>query len=206
MDIIQLTSNYVRAGKGKSYDRTYNFHDANGEIRWSCDVYGECNSAPTEYVSFDDEDKKFVMKPKGKLLNSSYFLEDSAGDRFATITRKGVGFRWKMLGIHDEEITRIVDPSSSGEAFLRELFTALPDSYAVVSEDFLIAKICKEKLLETIPKKKRNVLGKYLEKVFEPRGLTLTFENDTKNAIDPRVLVAAMTLLQVRDITGVNRQ
>jgi hypothetical protein len=70
-----------------------------------------------------------------------YFLEDVSGGRVATITRKGVGFRWKILGENMQEIARIIDPSSIKETFFREIFTSRPDSYAVVSNEHLIAII-----------------------------------------------------------------
>ena len=64
--------------------------------------------------------------------------------------KKGIGFRWKILGENMLEIGRIIDPSSKKETFFREIFTALPDSYALVSNDHLIAIIANESLSEII--------------------------------------------------------
>ncbi len=206
MEIIQLKSKYERNNKNKGYERTYDFYDEEGKIRWSCDVYGECIKAPTIYTCAADINKDFKMKAKGKFLNATYFLEDELGSRFATITRKGIGFRWKILGENNQEIARIIDPASRKEAFFRELFSALPDSYALVSDEDLIAIIKNEKLSKKIQQKPRNIIGKFLEKVFEPNGLTLRLEPNHLSTFDTRILLAGMTLLQVHDITGVNRQ
>ena len=43
-------------------------------------------------------------------------------------------------------------------------------------------------------------------KVFEPNGLTIRLEPNHLSIFDTRILLAGMTLLQVHDITGVNRQ
>ncbi len=184
----------------------YFFYDEEGEIRWSCDVYGECIKAPTIYRCATDGNKDFKMAAKGKFLNATYFLEDELGSRFATITRKGIGFRWKILGENNQEIARIIDSASRKEAFFRELFSALPDSYVVALDEDLIAIIKNEKLSEKIQQKPRNIIGKLFEKVFEPNGLTLRLETNHLSTFDSRILLAGMTLLQVHDITGVNRQ
>ena len=128
------------------------------------------------------------------------------GQGLLPLPEKALVFRWKILGNNDQEIARIIDPSSMKEAFFRTLFTALPDSYALVSGENLIAVIKKEKLSKKIPQKPRNFVGKFLEKVFEPSGLTLRLEPDYLSTFDTRILLAGMTLLEVHDITGVNRQ
>lgn len=125
MEIIQLKSKYEYKNKG--YERTYEFYDEEEKIRWSCDVYGECIKAPTVYTCATDGNKDFKMAAKGKFLNATYFLEDELSSRFATITRKGIGFRWKILGENNQEIARIIDPASKKEALFRELFTAQPN-------------------------------------------------------------------------------
>ena len=145
------------------------------------------------------------MVAKGKILNATYFLEDKQGARFATITRKGIGSRWKMLGENNQEIVRIIDPASRKEAFFRDLFSALPDGYAVVLNENLIATIKNEKLSEKIQQKPKNIIGKIFEKIIDPSGLTLRLEHNYLSSFDIRILLAAMTLLQVHDITGVNR-
>ena len=122
------------------------------------------------------------------------------------ITRKGIGFRWKILGENNQEIARIIDPASRKEAFFRELFTAQPDSYAVVLDEDLIAIIKNEKLSKKIRQKPKNIIGKLLEKVIEPSGLTLRLKPKYLSTFDTRILLTGMTLLQVHDITGVNRQ
>ena len=206
MDIIQLKSKYERIDKNKGYERTYEFNGENGKIRWSCDVYGECIKAPTVYKCATDEDNDFKMSAKGKFLNTTYFLEDEMESRFATITRKGIGFRWKILGKNNQEIARIIDPASKKEAFLRELFTAQPDSYAVVLKEDLIATIKNEKLCQKINQKPKNIIGKFFDKINHPTGLTCRLEPNQFSRLDTRILLAGMTLLQVHDITGVNRQ
>ena len=206
MKIIQLKSRYEQENKYKGYERTYGFSDEEGTIRWSCDVYGECIKAPTVYTSASDGNQDFKMVAKRKFLNTTYFLEDKQGSRFAMITRKGIGFRWKILGENNQEIARIIDPACKKEAFFRALFTAQPDSYAVVLDQDLIAIIKNEKLSKKIRQKPKNIIGKFLDKVIEPYGLTLRLEPKYLLTFDTRILLTAMTLLQVHDITGVNRQ
>ncbi len=206
MKTIQIKSRFEHTDKNKGYERTYYFYDEEGALHWSCDVYGECIKAPTVYTSTSDGSQGFKMVAKGKLLNATYYLEDKQGSKFATITRKGIGFRWKILGENDQEIARVIDPASRKEAFFRDLFSALPDGYAVVLGDELIATIKDEKLSDKIQQKPRNIFGKLIEKVFEPKGLTLRLELDHLSNFDTRTLLASMTLLQVHDITGVNRQ
>ena len=205
MKVIQLKGKYEYQDKPKRYERTYYFYDEEGKVYSSCDVYGQCISAPTVYTTASQADENFVMTAKGKLLNATYYLEDRSGSRFATITRKGVGFRWKILGDNDREIARIIDPASRKEAFFRALFSALPDGYAIVSEDLLIATISKEKLSDNIDPQPKNIVGKLLHRAMPPRGLTLRFEKNQNSALDIRMVLAGLTLLQVHDITGVNR-
>lgn len=50
-----------------------------------------------------------------------------------------------------------------------------------------------------------NIVGKLLHKAMPPRGLTLRFEKDQSAVLDIRMVLAGLTLLQVHDITGVNR-
>ncbi len=205
INAIQLKSKYEHLDKKKGYERTYEFYVETGQLYASCDVYGQCIGAATIYRSADSENDSFSMKAKGKFLNFTYYLEDKHGVRFATITRKGIGFRWKILDNKKREIARIIDPASNTEAFFKTLFTALPDSYAILHDKNLIATIQNEKLSKNIPVKPRNLLGKILEKVFIPRGLTLRLENDCQLTLDSRILLAGMTLLHVHDIIGVHR-
>ncbi len=206
MKTIQMKSRFEHTDKNKGYERTYGFYNEEGALHWSCDVYGECIKAPTVYISTSDGSQGFKMTAKGKFLNATYCLEDKQGSRFAAITRKGMGFRWKILGEDDREIARVIDPASRKEAFFRGIFSALPDDYAVVLDEELIATIRTEKLSEKILQKSRNIFGKLVEKVFEPKGLTLRIEPGYLSEFDTRILLAGMTLLQVHDITGVNRQ
>ncbi len=206
MKTIQIKSRFEHADKNKGYERTYCFFGEEGALHWSCDVYGECIKAPTVYISTSDGSQGFVMVAKGKFLNATYYLEDRQGSRFATITRKGVGFRWKILDGNGQEMARVIDPASRKEAFFRDLFGALPDGYAVVLGEDLIATIKDEKLSDKIQQKPRNIFGKLIEKAFEPKGLTLRLELNHLSTFDIRTLLASMTLLQVHDITGANRQ
>ena len=50
------------------------------------------------------------------------------------------------------------------------------------------------------------MLGRFFEKIIEPNGLTLRLAQNYSSSFDIRILLAGMTLLQVHDITGVNRQ
>lgn len=143
MNIIQLKTGSDYKDKNKGYESTYKFYGEGGNLYLTCDIYGECNKGPTVYTHATGENYSFAMTAKSKLLNATYFLEDHTGFRFATITRKGFGFRWKILDENNEEIARIIDPASRKEAFFRELFSAHPDSYAVVSNYDLIATIIK---------------------------------------------------------------
>ena len=205
MKVIQLKGKYEYQDKPKRYERTYYFYDEEGKVNWSCEVYGQCISAATVYTGASQARENFVMTARGKLLNATYYLENESGQRFATITRKGVGFRWKILGKSNREIARIIDPASKKEAFFRALFSALPDGYAIVSGDLLIATISREKLSDNIDPQPKNIVGKLLHKAMPPRGLTLRFEKNQESALDIRMVLAGLTLLQVQDITGVNR-
>ena len=111
MRVIQLKGKYEYQNKPRRYERTYYFYEEEGKVNWSCDVYGQCISAPTAYTNASQADENFVMTAKGKLLNATYYLEDGSGKKFASITRKGIGFRWKILGDNDREIARIIDPA-----------------------------------------------------------------------------------------------
>jgi hypothetical protein len=202
MNFVQQTSHYSHDGKARHYQRTYEYRNEQGQIHWTCDVYGQCISAPTVFTGLPDSDNVFTMTAKGKLLNATYFLHDRHNAQFAAITRKGFGFRWKLLGADGIEIARIVDPASLKEAFIRELFTALPDSYAVMQGDTLVARIANEKLLENQILKPRNKVGKFLGKFFTGHALTLRAEAKRPVNIDSRILLASLTLLQVHDIGG----
>jgi hypothetical protein len=146
LKLIQLNSRYERVNKQKGYERTYDFFDESGGLCWTCEVYGECIKSPTVYSSTTDESQEFKMVAKGKILNATYFLEGKQGAIFASITRKGIGFRWKILGVNNQEIARIIDSASRKEAFFRDLFSALPEGYAVVLDEDLIATIKNERL------------------------------------------------------------
>ena len=204
MTILQMLSRYDYKDKDKKYERTYYFHDANGKRHWACDVYGQCIAAPTEYRHSSDPKQSFRMVAKGKLLNFTYFVEDYQGNRLATLTRKGVGFRWKILSPDDQEMARIVDPTSSKEKVLSTIFSALPDGFAVIVGERLIAGISSEELTPANRTEPRNLVGRLLDKVkFLNKGLTLNVEAANEDEIDIRILVAGMTLLEVHDITGV---
>ena len=120
MKVIHLKGRYDRNQKKRGYERTYEFYDEGGNLRWSCEVYGECLKAPTVYHSSDGASQNFRMTARGKLLNATFYLDDAQGARFATFTRKGLGFRWKVLGEHGQEMARFIDPASCTEAFFRE--------------------------------------------------------------------------------------
>lgn len=67
-------------------DKEYIFNGPNGkeslgDLLSSCDVYGQCISAPTVYTGAPGKPDDFVMRAKGKLLNATYFLEDESGLR-----------------------------------------------------------------------------------------------------------------------------
>ena len=202
MRFIQQTSRYDHKDKAKHYQRTYEYVDSNGAVQWNCDVFGSCISAPTVFEPRADGRDRFTMTAKGKFMNATYFLDDDGGQRFATITRKGIGFRWKILDSSDNEISRVVDPASWKEAMVRDVFGGLPDGFAVIQQDSLVARIAKEDLVEDAKTKPKNKLGKFLDKVFTSRAMTLRIEEEQSPVLDLRALVAVMTLLQVHDITG----
>ncbi|MGB5424981.1 MAG: hypothetical protein WBN03_22630 [Desulfobacterales bacterium] len=206
MDTIQLKSGSDFEGKNKGYESTYKFYDENGDLIFSCDIYGECIKLSTVLTSPRGGDHGFVMKAKGKFLNFTYFLEDDIGARFATITRKGIGFRWKILGEKDHEIARIIDPTSRKEAFFRELLSTSPGSYAGIVNNDLVAIIQNRQLSEKIRKKSKSFIGRLIDKAIGQPGLTLQIEPKYIANFDTRILVAGMTLLRVHDIMGVNRQ
>ena len=202
MDFIQQTDRYDHQGKARHYQRTYEYRDRQGEIQWHCDVFGSCISAPTKFIAAAAGRDNFTMTAKGKFMNATYFLDDAGGNRFATITRKGVGFRWKALGPDNEEICRAVDPASWKEAVVRDVLGGLPDSFAIIQDGSFVARIAKEDLVEGAKTKPRNRLGKFLDKVFGNRAVTLQFEEGRPASLDTRVLISTMTLLDVHDITG----
>ena len=202
MNFIQQTSRYDHQGKARHYQYTYEYRDQQGAIQWNCDVFGSCISAPTVFVPQANGRDSFTMTAKGKFMNATYYLDDANGKRFAIISRKGVGFRWRILGADNNEILRIVDPASWKEAVVRDIFGGLPDGFAVIQNDTFVARIAKEDLVEGAKTKPKNRIGKFLDKVFSSRGITLRAEDDQFRSLDTRVLVAAMTLLQVHDITG----
>ncbi len=202
MNFFQQTSRYDHEGKARHYQRTYEFRDQQGAIQWGCDVFGSCISAPTAYAPRADDRDSFTMTAKGKLMNFTYYLDDANGRRFATITRKGIGIRWKALGADNNEMFRIVDPASWKEAMVRDVLGGLPDGFAVIQNDSFVARVAKEDLVEGAKTKPGNRLGELLDKVFSSRGMTLRIEDGQSPSLDPRMLVAAMTLLQVHDITG----
>ncbi len=206
MDTIQLKSDSKSKDKKEGYESTYKFYNGDGDLYLSCDIHGECIKSPTVYTSPCSLDNEFVMTAKGKFLNATYYLQDSIGARFATITRKGIGFRWKILGGEDQEMARIIDPASRKEAFFRELLSASPGSYAVVVNDDLVAVVRNEQLSEQIRQKPKNFIGRFFDKAIGQVGLTLRLEPGYVARFDTRILVAGMTLLRVHDIIGVNRQ
>ena len=148
MNFIQQTSRYDHQGTARHYQRTYEFRDQKGEIQWACDVFGSCISAPTVFEPQTQGRERFTMTARGKFMNATYYLNDSNGKRFATITRKGVGFRWKVLGADNSETFRIVDPASWKEAMVRDIFGGLPDGFAVIRNDTFVARISKEDLIK----------------------------------------------------------
>ncbi len=202
MNFIQQTSRYEHQGKARHYQRTYEYRDQQGVIQWDCEVFGSCISAPTVFTPQAHGCDSFTMTAKGKFMNATYYLDDASSKRFAIITRKGIGFRWKILGPDDNEIFRVVDPASWKEAVVRDIFGGLPDGFAVIQSNTFAARIAKEDLVEGAKTKPGNRLGKFLDKVFTSRGMTLRIEDDRSPSLDTRVLVAVMTLLQVHDITG----
>ncbi len=202
MNFIQQTSRYEHQGKVRHYQRTYEYRDQKGTIQWECDVFGSCISAPTVFTPQVHDRDSFTMTAKGKFMNATYYLDDANGKRFAIITRKGAGFRWKILCKDDHEILRIVDPASWKEAMVRDIFGGLPDGFAVIQNDTFVARVAKEDLVESAKTKSKNKLGKFLGKVFSSRGMTLRIEDGQSPSLDTRLLVAVMTLLQVHDITG----
>ncbi len=204
MKRIQIDSKFELNRKGRGYERTYFFYNEEGILYWSCDVYGECIKAPTVYTPVSEESQAFKMVAKGKLFNATYYLVDSQGSRFASITRKGVGFRWKILDENNQEIARIIDPASKKMAFIYTFFSKLPDRYTIISGEEVIATIEDEELLHKISQKPKNIIGKLFKQVFS-RGLTLRILPEFSSKLDTRILLASMTLLQVHDITGVNK-
>ena len=205
MESLQLKSKHNFKGKQKHYEGTYSFFEKNGECYLKCDIYGQCISAPTVYTSNTNPVNGFTMTARGKMFNATYYLDDSDGNRFATITRKGIGFRWKILDRDDNEVARVIDPASRKEAFFRDLLAAGPDSYVVISNDRPVAVIQNEQLAENLRTRPGNILGRLLDKTFGQSALTLTVEPEFQNGFDARLLIAAMTLLREHDILGVNR-
>ena len=202
MKFIQQKSRYDHKDKARHYQRTYEYRDEKGTVQWSCDVFGSCISAPTVFAPQAEGYAAFTMTAKGKFMNATYFLNDAGGNRFATITRKGVGFRWKVLAPDDSELIRVVDPASWKEAMVRDVLGGLPDSFAVIENDRFVARVAKEDLVEAAKTKPKNKLGRFLDRVFTSRAMTLRVEDGQQLSVDARILVAVMTLLQVHDITG----
>jgi hypothetical protein len=205
MECIHVVGTCDNTGKHSGYDRSYAYHDEAGRLRWSCDVYGGCITRPTEYRGHHDGDQPFTMTVRGAVLAVSFRVDDHAGRVIGTITRKGIGFRWKMLGEHDEELARVVDSAGWKEATARELLSTSPDCYAVLRDATMLATIRNERLAPRMPRPPRNALGRFVERFIPPGGLTLRRVACEGPPPDVRLLVAALTLVQVHDITGYNQ-
>lgn len=106
----------------------------------------------------------------------------------------------------EKEIARVIDPASKKEKVLNEIFAASPDGFAIVSGNRVVAQLQSEELTSENRNQTRNRLGRLLDKIaFLNKGLTLRVDPEFSSAIDIRVLLAAMILLEVHDISGVLR-
>ncbi len=128
---------------------SYFIRDRDMHLIGSCQAVGKCIKAPTCFRRASEKDTDwFCMKPKGKLLNLTYFLFDPDGSSpFFTVTGRG-GAKWRVLNDADRELCRFVDPTKIGEKILRETLGGSADTYVVLRDREVLAEVRQEQRLE----------------------------------------------------------
>ena len=144
MRIYRFEQHSEYEGKKRQYQGTFLIKGglaSDAPLVYCCDVYGSCIASPTYFRSSpDSKEPVFTMAAKGKVLNNTYYLTegDETGARFATITSKGRGFRWKLLDGSEAEVARFIEPSSLTETILRRVLSGVPDAFVVLKDEELI--------------------------------------------------------------------
>ena len=174
--------------------RHYDIKDAEGRVVWCCDTEGSCISRPTRFLpDADAPAPAFTMFARGRVMNLTYYLHlGEEGERFATLTAKGVGFLWRLLDADEREVARLVDPASMKEKLFRDMLSGSPDRYAVVRERSLVARIGRDR--RPWPNDRPGLVRRLLRRVLTLSDWTLHPVEDAE-PVDERLLAAAMVLL-----------
>jgi hypothetical protein len=148
----------------------YEVRDGDGVLLWVCRAVGRCMRSTTEFRDVEHGPVRFRMDPARLLFNRTWRLFDAEHTTpFASVTSTGGGL-WRLLDVRDIEQARIVDAAQAG--------APARAAYALVSGDGVLAHV-------------HEAAGGGVRS----SAMELVLLHDTV-VLDPRLLVAAMVLLQ----------
>jgi hypothetical protein len=186
----------------ENYSSTYRVYREDDSLRCMCDVYGMCIKGPTRFLrDHEAAHAEFRMEAKGKFMNTTYYLrEGDKGSLFGSIKRPLTGHGSTLLDTTGRVIGQITDTATWKEAVVRNMLEGLPDKFAVVSDNRLIARIGEELRPQT---EEPNRLKRFFKKLLPKSDWVLRLEPDAESIIDERFLIAGMILLHEYDTRSI---
>lgn len=187
----------------KGADSWYTIMDEANEPLFACHVVGSClGGTSTFHASPEDDEVRFRLEPKRKVLNLTYYVcEGESGPRIATLeVFKTRGM--KVSGPDGREQYRAVDPQGKLDKFMQEVLEGACSEYVLVAGDEVIGQFGRRDRTDEKPSARKGLLGTLLTglgKVFL-RDWCIELEHEGRVIDDHRPLVAAMILLLEQSI------
>jgi hypothetical protein len=164
-----------------------------------CHVNRWCTK-PTEFISLsDNEDSKFILRPKRLLMPFTWIVEDCRGQLCGSLKRRLIGkTSWRIRNAHSQEIGRFRDRYNP-RFWLFRIFDCLfgnrPDGYEIIGNGSIVARMERENRLENPSPEKQGGIRGFVGKVLKEKDWVIREQANAEGRIDYRLLLAGAVLL-----------
>lgn len=196
---MQRITGQEEGGRPKGYLGSYRFFRDEAPF-CQCHVSRWC-SKPTEFVPLNDlEAVKFILRPKRRLMNFTWVVENGQGVLQGSLERRLLGkTEWRIRDANSKEVGRFrarYNPRfwlfRLGDAF----FGHRPDGYEIIEHGNLVARMEREKRLEENPGKEQKGFRGLVDRVLKSKDWVIRERADAECLIDYRLLLSGAVLLE----------
>jgi len=156
---------------------------------------------PSEFTGVEEgSGHPFRLRPSRRVMPMIWVVADmDSGKEIGRLKRKVFGkTAWRIFDGNAHEIGRILGiyrPMGFVFRFFDAIFGSQPDSYQVVSNGSLIAKVQREERPKSEEKPKRGFAG-LVRKFLVDKDWVIREQNGAKRRIDHRLLISGVLLLE----------
>jgi hypothetical protein len=197
--VYRFTKRYEPAGKPRGYSHSYWVSGPGDAPCFYCDTIRHTVRHPCEvFTAPSKRESVFVIQPVAALIVTTYrVLASDTGREIGALKRRMGGARWSLRDATEREVARLIDPTPLRARMTQALLDGDPDGYAIVAGDRIIADLRKGRKQE--PRPGLGPARRFLVLLVTPRDWELTLRGEAADAVDHRLLIAAVLLMHEHD-------